>query len=193
MISSQELIHHSNLISRDLSWLQFNHRVLDQAKKEKRNLFEKLKFLAITSSNADEFFMIRVGSLYNYLDFGNDRVDYSGLRAIPFKNELLAGLKAFGVQQNALFLELKTGFKTLKSNGYSKSEIIAVTGHNSEKGLNAYDSGDETHQRQMSHAIDRVHSSTNLSTTTNSQSSYFANTLVNDNRIHQPTFNLIDR
>ncbi len=111
MISSQELIHHSNLISRDLSWLQFNHRVLDQAKKEKRNLFEKLKFLAITSSNADEFFMIRVGSLYNYLDFGNDRVDYSGLRAIPFKNELLAGLKAFGVQQNALFLGLKTGFK----------------------------------------------------------------------------------
>ena len=111
MISIQELIQQSNLISRDLSWLQFNHRVLDQAKKEKRNLFEKLKFLAITSSNADEFFMIRVGSLYNYLDYGNDRVDYSGLKVVPFKNELLAGLKEFGVQQNNLFLDLKTGFK----------------------------------------------------------------------------------
>lgn len=74
-------------------------------------MFEKLKFLAITSSNADEFFMIRVGSLYNYLDYGNDRVDYSGLRAIPFKNELLAGLKDFGKQQNQLFLDLKPTFK----------------------------------------------------------------------------------
>ena len=112
MKTSQELISTSNLISRDLSWLQFNHRVLDQASKEKRNLFEKLKFLAITSSNADEFFMIRVGSLYNYLDYGNDRIDYSGLQVIPFKNELLAGLKEFGSQQNQLFLKLKSGFKS---------------------------------------------------------------------------------
>lgn len=111
MQNTQELIHESDLISRDLSWLQFNHRVLDQAKKEKRNLFEKLKFLAITSSNADEFFMIRVGSLYNYLDFGNDRVDYSGLKAIPFKEELLKGLKDFGKQQSKLFLDLKSNFE----------------------------------------------------------------------------------
>ncbi|MBC6399945.1 MAG: polyphosphate kinase 1 [Ekhidna sp.] len=110
--STQELISKSDLISRDLSWLQFNHRVLDQAKKENRNLFEKLRFLAITSSNADEFFMIRVGSLYNYIDYGNDRVDYSGLQVIPFKNELLKGLKDFGKQQNELFLELKKNFQS---------------------------------------------------------------------------------
>ncbi|GAB4229700.1 MAG: polyphosphate kinase [Ekhidna sp.] len=110
--TNQELIRKSDLISRDLSWLQFNHRVLDQARKEKRNLFEKLKFLAITSSNADEFFMIRVGSLYNYLDYGNDRVDYSGLKAVPFKEELLKGLKDFGKQQNELFLSLRPSFDT---------------------------------------------------------------------------------
>ncbi|MEM9341167.1 MAG: polyphosphate kinase 1, partial [Bacteroidota bacterium] len=107
----QQLINSSDLISRDLSWLQFNHRVLDQAKKENSNLFEKLKFLAITSSNADEFFMIRVGSLYNYLDFGNDRVDYSGLRTIPFKNELLKGLKDFSAQQNQIFIHLSLSFQ----------------------------------------------------------------------------------
>ncbi len=105
--STKELIDNSNLISRDLSWLQFNHRVLDQAKKEERNLFEKLKFLAITSSNADEFFMIRVGSLYNYLDYGKDRIDYSGMRVIPFKEELFKRLGAFIAQQNQLFEELK--------------------------------------------------------------------------------------
>lgn len=111
MLNTQKLIIESDLISRDLSWLQFNRRVLDQARKEKRNLFEKLKFLAITSSNADEFNMIRVGSLYNYLDYGNERVDYSGLQAIPFKNQLLSGLKEFGEQQNQLFLDLKSTFK----------------------------------------------------------------------------------
>ncbi len=100
-----KLITESDLISRDLSWLQFNHRVLDQARKENRNLFEKLKFLAITASNSDEFFMIRVGSLYNYLDFGNDRIDYSGLRPIPFKNELLEGLKRLNQEQNELFID----------------------------------------------------------------------------------------
>ncbi|MEM0939653.1 MAG: polyphosphate kinase 1 [Bacteroidota bacterium] len=111
MQNTQELIKNSNLISRDLSWLQFNLRVLDQATKKKRNVFEKLKFLAITSSNVDEFFMIRVGSLYNYLDYGNDRIDYSGLKAEPFKNELLTRLKAFSVKKNELFLEFKNSFK----------------------------------------------------------------------------------
>ncbi|MEQ8810996.1 MAG: polyphosphate kinase 1, partial [Imperialibacter sp.] len=62
-------IDNSQYISRDLSWLKFNHRVLDQAKKDGRPLLDRLKFLAITASNADEFFMIRMGSLYNYLDY----------------------------------------------------------------------------------------------------------------------------
>lgn len=122
MLDTEELIGKSDLISRDLSWLKFNHRVLDQARKEKRNLFEKLKFLAITSSNADEFNMIRVGSLYNYLDFGNDRIDYSGLQVIPFRNELLDGLREFGKQQNQLFLDLKKSFEKhhFEIKGYSE-------------------------------------------------------------------------
>jgi polyphosphate kinase len=108
--SIQEQINRSDLISRDLSWLRFNYRVLDQARKAQRNIFEKLKFLAITSSNADEFFQIRVGSLYNYLDFGKERLDYSGLREEPFKKVLLNQLKGFSRDQNELFLELKSQF-----------------------------------------------------------------------------------
>lgn len=90
-----QLIQQSDLISRDLSWLHFNYRVLDQSMKEGRNLFDRLKFVAITASNADEFFMIRVGSLYNYLDYGKDRIDYSGLRAVPFKRKLLHDYQEF--------------------------------------------------------------------------------------------------
>lgn len=107
----QEKIDRSNLISRDLSWLQFNYRVLDQAKKQHRNVIEKLKFLAITSSNADEFFMIRVGSLYNYLDYGKERMDYSGLKEVPFKEVLLGQLKVFANDQNDLFIQLRSEFK----------------------------------------------------------------------------------
>lgn len=88
-------IEKSKFISRDLSWLKFNQRVLDQAKKPNRNFFDKLKFMAITSSNLDEFFMIRVGSLYNYLDYHKERVDYSSLREIPFKQKLLGEIHDF--------------------------------------------------------------------------------------------------
>ncbi len=84
-----EQIRSSKYISRDLSWLRFNYRVLDQAKDQEKSLFDRLKFMAITASNLDEFFMIRVGSLYNYIDYGKERVDYSGLRELPFRKKLL--------------------------------------------------------------------------------------------------------
>ena len=90
-----EKIRTSPYISRDLSWLQFNQRVFDQAKSERRNIFERLKFAAIAYSNLDEFFMIRVGSLYGYLDLGKDRTDYSGLKAVPFKKKLFSDAQFF--------------------------------------------------------------------------------------------------
>ena len=79
----------SNLISRDLSWINFNYRVLDQVKNENKNILERLKFQSIVSSNFDEFFEIRVGSLYNYIDNKKNRIDYSGLRELPFRDYLL--------------------------------------------------------------------------------------------------------
>ncbi|MCC9138373.1 polyphosphate kinase 1 [Pontibacter silvestris] len=82
-------IKRSKFISRDLSWMRFNYRVLDQARDTNKSFIDRLKFLAITSSNLDEFFMIRVGSLYNYIDYGKERTDYSGLREMPFRKKLL--------------------------------------------------------------------------------------------------------
>lgn len=118
-------IDSSDFISRDLSWLQFNFRVLDQAKSQKRNLFEKLKFLAITASNFDEFFMIRVGSLYNYLDFGRERLDYSGLRETQFRTMLLSESQEFFQAQNQLFNEeLKPLFR---KNGFDLGVIDDLT------------------------------------------------------------------
>jgi len=105
-------IEKSKYISRDLSWLKFNNRVLDQAKKTNRNFFDKLKFMAITSSNLDEFFMIRVGSLYHYLDSNKERIDYSSLREIPFKQKLLSEIDDFfQAQANHYIKNIKPNFK----------------------------------------------------------------------------------
>lgn len=103
---NESIIQKSNLISRDLSWLQFNQRVLDQSKKEFRTIFDKLKFLAITASNLDEFFMIRVGSLYNYLDYDRERIDYSGLREEPFKEKLMYDCQSFHKDQHQHFMHV---------------------------------------------------------------------------------------
>lgn len=105
-------VDQSKYISRDLSWLSFNERVLDQARSEERTIFERLKFLAITASNLDEFCMIRIGSLYNYIDYGKERIDYSGLREMPFRKHLLQETQKFVTAQNDHFVNnLKPLFK----------------------------------------------------------------------------------
>ncbi|QJW89000.1 polyphosphate kinase 1 [Spirosoma taeanense] len=99
------VIDQSDYLSRDLSWLKFNERVLDQARSTERTLMERLKFLAISASNLDEFFMIRVGSLYNYLDYHKQRIDYSGLREVPFRKALFTNAQQFCRDQQQLFTE----------------------------------------------------------------------------------------
>jgi polyphosphate kinase len=68
----------SHFINRELSWLEFNQRVLDQARYSKVPALERLKFLAITASNLDEFFMVRVGGLQLQQAQGIETRDPSG-------------------------------------------------------------------------------------------------------------------
>ncbi|MDW5299189.1 MAG: RNA degradosome polyphosphate kinase [Sedimentibacter sp.] len=66
-------------INRELSWLEFNERVLQEARDKNNPLFERFKFLSITSSNLDEFFMVRVGSIKEQVNSDINKKDYSGL------------------------------------------------------------------------------------------------------------------
>ena len=127
----ESIIQKSDLISRDLSWVKFNERVLDQSKKPIRSIFEKLKFLAITASNMDEFFMIRVGSLYNYLDYEKERVDYSGLREEPFKEKLMKECQRFHGEQEQHFIQ--TIQPELHQEGISLINVTKLTSEEQEK------------------------------------------------------------
>ena len=82
-------------LNRELSWLSFNARVLEEAAREELPLLERAKFLAIVSSNLDEFFMVRVGKLERKADAGENTPDPAGMTP---RQQLRAIRKASGQQ-----------------------------------------------------------------------------------------------
>ncbi len=68
--------------NRELSWVEFDRRILSEAVDPATPLFERLKFLAIVSSNLDEFVMVRVGSLYDMKQAGYDKPDIAGMTPV---------------------------------------------------------------------------------------------------------------
>jgi polyphosphate kinase len=67
-------------LNRELSWLEFNHRVLEEAMDPTTPLLDRLKFAIIVSTNLDEFFMVRVGALKHAIEEGDANPDLAGLR-----------------------------------------------------------------------------------------------------------------
>ena len=134
VVATEKIVHQieeSNYISRDLSWIKFNYRVLDQAKHPERSIFDRLKFLSITSSNLDEFCTIRLGSLYNYIDYGKERFDYSGLREEPFRIHLLGETKRFCKDQSEHYInQLRPMFR---SNGFAIVRFEELSVENTQK------------------------------------------------------------
>ena len=77
----EELTAPENYWNRELSWVEFNRRVLGEAIDKEIPLLERIKFLSITASNLDEFFMIRVASLKDMVNAGYKKKDIAGMTA----------------------------------------------------------------------------------------------------------------
>ena len=91
-------------INRELSWLEFNRRVLEEAKDESVPLLERVKFLAIFSSNLDEFFMVRVARLKAMLFEGDNSCDPDGLAPAEALTAISARVHELAAEQHLCFL-----------------------------------------------------------------------------------------
>ncbi len=82
-------LNRENYINRELSWLDFNSRVLSEARDRENPLFERVKFLGITASNLDEFFMVRVASLKQLKEHEPTKKDAGGMTAGEQLDEII--------------------------------------------------------------------------------------------------------
>lgn len=88
-----------NFTNRELSWLEFNQRILGEARDRKNPLFERMKFLSITTSNLDEFFMVRIASLKDMVNAGYQKKDIAGMTAQEQLRALNEKMQAFCEKQ----------------------------------------------------------------------------------------------
>jgi len=100
-----DLRNPSLYINRELSWLDFNERVLELAEDESQPLLERLKFLAIYTSNLDEFFMVRVAGVHEQIEARVDRRYADGLTPTQLMEEIARKVRALDRRHARQFSE----------------------------------------------------------------------------------------
>lgn len=95
----------ADVYNRELSWIQFNSRVLEEAANQDNPLLERGKFLSICGSNLDEFFMVRVGSLVRSLEAGSRKTDPSGMTVQQQLDAIYPAVQAQVARQYELLRE----------------------------------------------------------------------------------------
>ena len=99
--------------NRELSWLKFNQRVLEEAADTNTPLLERLKFIAIFSSNLDEFFMVRVGSLFDVSLISPEDIDNkSGLSPLEQLQKIYAAIPGLIELKKALYHTVQQALQT---------------------------------------------------------------------------------
>jgi polyphosphate kinase len=94
---------HKNFINRELSWLEFNRRVLEEAQDQRQPLIERVKFLTIVSSNLDEFFEIRVAGIKQQIKSETSDVGPDGMSPTEVFDRIQKGVRQLVAEQYALW------------------------------------------------------------------------------------------
>jgi polyphosphate kinase len=103
---NSEFSNYKYYINRELSWIDFNKRVLHQSIRKEVPLIERLKFLGITASNLDEFIMVRFSSIINKVLSEELNPEISGLLPPDEYNQVLKGIMSFKELQNECYKKL---------------------------------------------------------------------------------------
>jgi len=111
--------------NRELSWIKFDRRVLNEARDKSIPLLERLKFVSITSSNLDEFFMVRVASLKDLVHAGYKKKDIAGMTAEEQLKEIIEKTRELvDVQYNTLNRSLMPLLKNNNINIITEYEFL---------------------------------------------------------------------
>jgi polyphosphate kinase len=124
-----DMTHPERFINRELSWLDFNHRVIEEAENPRHPLLERLRFLSISASNLDEFYSVRVAALIGQAKAGGTHTSADGrtaaqqLAAIKTRAELLLA------DQQRILVELLTllrdaGVSLCRTDALSEEEKV---------------------------------------------------------------------
>ncbi len=121
-------------LNRELSWLAFNERVLELARDPETPLFERLRFLSISDSNLDEFFMVRFASLLTQYESGARTRSPDGLRLPRHVKLLRQEAGALFARQQSVWQELKgvlagQGIRILTHDELTRAELNWLEGH----------------------------------------------------------------
>ena len=121
-MGKQEILDYTQ--NRELSWLRFNQRVLEEARDETVPLMERMKFVAIFTSNLDEFFMIRVGSLYDMAAVDNKKLDTkSGMTPLQQLEAIYQAVAPLYKERDKTYAEIKKQLKPYGVCGLDLKEL----------------------------------------------------------------------
>ena len=114
------------LINRELSWLAFNTRVLEEAKNERHPLLERLRFLSISAANLDEFYMVRVAGLKGMVRAGVNTISDDGMRPQQQLDSVDAMAMKLMAEQHEVWLTLQQQMKAVGISVIDAKDLTAA-------------------------------------------------------------------